>query len=347
MPIPDQQPDLGPRVLLAALALSSVVCFGVVGYTFFAPESSLLDRVYMTVVTLTTVGYGEVISTVDRPSLKIFTMFLMVFGMGILLFSVTTLTATLIEVDLADAFRRRRMKRRIAELNNHYIICGAGETGGHIVKELLTTHMPFVVIEETPGECYVLQEHAADVLLVTGDATDEEVLAEAGIARARGLCTVLPNDKDNLFLTLTARGLNPKLRIVTRGIGSRVLAKLKRAGADTVVSPTTIGGLRMASELIRPHTVSFLDLMLRDVGESHRFGELPLHAGCGWEGKCIRDMPLSGRHVLVVALRDPTGNFQYTPPADEPIAPGSTLIVLGPTNTVAAIRSELERAAAG
>ncbi len=346
MPTSDLEQDLWYRLRLSGMALAAVLCLGVLGYTVFAPDSSLLDRIYMTVVTLTTVGYGEVISTADRPGLKIFTMFFMVFGMGFLLFSVTTLTATLVEFDLSHVFRRRRMERRIADLENHYILCGAGETGTHVIEEFQVTNVPFVVVEENPDSCPVLEASGDGLLVVQGDATDEDVLRQAGIARARGLCAVLQSDKDNLFLTLTARGLNSTLRIVARGVGARVVAKLVRAGADSVVSPTSIGGLRMASELIRPHTVSFLDLMLRDIGESHRFGELPVTAGSGWTGKCIRDLPLRERQMLVVAVREPTGAFRYVPPADFQVVTGCTLIVLGRTDTVAAMRAELQQAEA-
>lgn len=332
--------DLRQRLSVAALALIGVICLGVAGYTFLSPDAPLLDRVYMTVVTLTTVGYGEVIPT-DTPALRIFTIFLMLFGMGILLFAVTTLTATLVELDLADIFRRRRMEKRIAGLQHHFIVCGAGDTGMHIIDELRATHTPYVVVEADPQRCDVLTAQDPDLLVLVGDATDDVHLETAGIRRARGIAAVLPNDKDNLYLTLTARGLNERLRIVARGVSDLIVAKLHKAGANAVVSPTAIGGLRIASELLRPHTVSFLDQMLRDSQASHRFGELPVAPGSAWAGKRVRDLALTEKRLLVVAVREPTGVFSYVPPAEHVLAPGSTLIVLGRTDTVATTRGTL------
>ena len=333
--------NLGRRLRIAAMALLSVIGLGVTGFTVLAPESSLLDRLYFAVVTLTTVGYGEVIQVTGRPGLMIFTMVYMVFGMGLLLFAVSTITATIIEVELDHVFRRRRMERRIAKLNQHFIVCGGGETGGHVMEEFRTMRGPFVLVEQDEDRCAHLAESMPDLLYIHGDATDEDVLKKAGVEQARGLCAVLPHDKDNLFLTLTARSMNDRLRIVARGIGPRVTAKLRRAGADAVVSATHIGGLRLASELARPHTVSFLDEMLRDAEASHRFGELPVREGGPWAGKRVRDVPLRDKHILAVAVRSPGGQFSYAPSADHVLEAGSTLIVLARTDTVAAVRAEL------
>lgn len=331
------------RLSLAVGLLVGSVVVGVIGFSILAPESALLDRVYFAVVTLTTVGYGEVIPVQGQPWLELFTMVYMVIGMGLLLFAVSTITASIIELDVGHVLRRRRMDREITALTNHYIVCGSGETGWHIVRELTAIQVPFVVIEQQTGRCPELLAEFPRLLYIEDDATDEDVLERAGIHRATGLCACLPNDKDNLFLTLTARGMNERLRIIARGQGSHIAGKLARAGADRVVSPPAIGGLRMASELTRPHTVSFLDQMLRDTHATHRFGELPLPDGCAWIGKAIRDLPLRSQRVLVVAVRHPSGHFEYIPNADEPLAPDSILVVLAETGTLSQLRAALER----
>src|SRR3972149_2536720 len=236
-----------------------ILCSGVIGYHLIEGWS-LFDALYMTVITLATVGYGE-IHTLPHAG-RIFTIFLIFGGMGILLYGVTEMTAFVVEGEMTGYLRRRTMKQRIGKLSNHYILCGWGLKGEHVLDELLRTKRQCVVVEIDANK--VIRLHERNAMVVEGDATHDDILIIAGIERAAGLVATLPTDKDNLFVVITARGLNPKLRIVAKvdEIGTR--EKFLRSGANTTVSTNFIGGLRMASELIRPDAVNFLDTMLRD-----------------------------------------------------------------------------------
>jgi voltage-gated potassium channel len=288
----------------------------------------------MTVITLSTVGFGEVIETTHSPQARIFTMVLILSGMGILLYSLSTVTAFMVEMDLFDIFKRRKMNQDIKNMRNHFIVCGAGSTGACIVDELKKTDTNYLVIERDPERLESLRK-LGDVFYIEGDATEDDVLLRAGIEHARGLAAALSTEKDNLFLTLTARQLNPSIRIVARGLDDSVNQKLRKAGANAVVSPTFIGGLRMASELIRPSVVSFLDTMLRDTAGAIRFGELHITQASRFVDQTIKSTRLRESNLLVVALKE-AGNpkFIYNPPADTTLREGMTLVVLGESKQI-------------
>ena len=318
--------------MLIALAMLFVMLFiGTVGYKLLTSAyHTWLDCLFMTVVTLSAVGYREVIPTSQFPGARTFTMFLIFSGMGILFYSVSTVTAFMIEMDLRDAFKRRKMKKDIKQLRNHVIVCGAGATGSCIARELEVTGVNFVVVERDEERLNALQK-LGDVLCLSGDATDDDILTEAGIDHAAGLAAALSSEKDNLFLTLTARQLNPSIRIVARGLDDSVNQKLRRAGADATVAPNVIGGLRMASELIRPVIVSFLDTMLRGASAAIRFEELHITPRSKYHNKTIRSTKLrEDANLLIVALRQPgSSDFEYNPPADFTLTNGMILVVLG------------------
>src|SRR3990172_72839 len=225
---------------------------------------------------------------------------------------------------------KRRMEKVLAKLHAHVIVCGAGETGKHVVEELLKTQTPCVVIEQDLARLKHL-ERFGGMPVIEGDATDGVVLSRARIDIARGLITTLPSDKDNLFVILTARELTPTLRIVSRVIADDSHAKLRKAGADAVVSSNQIGGLRLASELIRPHVVSFLDTMLRDPKRVLRLEEAEVVQGSPVVGKTLDELDLVSRVGLVVMAkrRGAKGEFVYNPKASTPLDAGDFLIVCG------------------
>jgi len=219
----------------------------------------------MTVVTLTTVGFAEVLpGFAEAAFAREFTVFLIVVGVGTFLYFVSTLTATIIEGDLQRALKETRMHRKIDKLKNHIIVAGAGSTGKHVLQELADHNISAVLVDIDPDAVLLYKESMSEVLCFVGDATDDDVLAKANIKTASALVAALGDDKDNLYLTISAREASPSIRIVARGSDLRVLKKLRKAGADTVVSPSYIGGLRMVSELLRPQAVRFLDDMRRD-----------------------------------------------------------------------------------
>ena len=221
------------------------------------------------------------------------------------------------------------MLKQIRDMHDHLIICGAGETGTFVVRELLKTKDVFVVIDQD-------EERLAKIALLgqipvlVGDGADDEVLHQAHIEKARGLASVLPEDKDNLLVTVTARQLNPSLRIVARCAEARMVDKLLRAGANSAVSPNMIGGLRLASELIRPSVVTFLDSMLRDTASTLRVEEIAIAEGSPWNGKTLRELDLHGRFdLLPLAVKSANGTLKCNPRAETALSGGSVLVVLG------------------
>jgi voltage-gated potassium channel len=313
--------SLRRRFAQIVLLVVAVVSFGTAGYVLIE-GFSLFDALYLTVITVASVGYGEIpreLTTAGRA----FTMVLIVGGLGTMAYALSAMTAFFVEGDIAHAWERRRMERRIAKLQGHVVVCGGGQTGRHIARELVATRSHFVVIERSPAETEALGR-LGEVLYLVGDATDTEVLLRARIDRAAGLITCMPSDKDNLFTILSARELNPSMRIVSRLIEDDTRPKLTRAGADAVVSVPTIGALRLASEMLRPHVVSVLDAMLREPG-SVRVQEIPV--GPSAAGRTLGDLELDERvGIRVFAMRDAaTRRHRFNPPSTYVLAEGDVL----------------------
>jgi len=327
--------NLRRRLVIALLLLLIVVMVTAAGYRILGgAHVSLLNAIYMAVITFATIGYGEVVDTGTNPALRIFNMVMILFGIGTMLYVFSISTAFVVEGELKDIFRRRKMLKQIRDMQDHFIICGAGETAYHVVQELLKTGHPFVVIDHDEGRLARLQ-HLGDFPVLKGEAADEELLEGAGISRAQGLATVLPDDKDNLMVTVTARQMNPAVRIIARCADARMGEKMVRAGASSAVSPNMIGGMRMASELIRPHVVGFLDLMLREKSKTLRVEEVAIGESSAWAGKTLHDSELHRRFdLLALAVRGPQGETTYNPQGDTRLKAGDVLIVMGDVNNV-------------
>jgi voltage-gated potassium channel len=315
---PDSPLARALRIVLMLLAILFIGAFGyhfIEGWTFF-------DALYMTVITLATVGYGEThpLSNAGR----VFTIFLILGGIGIITYGVTTVTALLVEGEMNGYLRRRRMRRAIEKLKGHFIVCGGGKNGRYVIEELRRTKRDVVVVERNRER---VQAYLQDgVLALEGDATSDDTLLAAGIRHASGLVASLPEDRDNLFVVITARGLSAKLRIVAKIDDVHVKEKFIRSGANSAVSAGAIGGMRMASELIRPDTVSFLDTMLRDVA-NFRVEDIPI--GPTYVGKSIKECEiLASAGILVVALKD-EGQYSFNPKPNTKLRSGDTLIVIG------------------
>lgn len=230
------------------------------------------------------------------------------------------------------------MLKQIAALADHFIVCGATDTAYHVVNELSKVGGKLVVIDLSEAELEKIS-HGGKFPVLAGDCADEETLETAGIARAKGLVTVLPDDKDNLMVTVTARQMNPRLRIVARCTNERTASKLIKAGATSAVSPNMIGGLRLASELIRPHVVSFLDAMLKEQGKTVRVEEIAIAKGSSWARKTIRDVGIHQEYdVLALARRDAGGEIFYNPRGATVLAEGDVLIVMGEVDRISRAR---------
>lgn len=320
------------RLLRASGLLLSIFLVGTLGYWIGTDfEYSLLDCAFMTTITLTTVGYGEVIPVSGNPGLEVFTVLLIVTGMGIMLFFASTLTAFIIEGEFRDLLQIRRMKKRIEQLDNHFIVAGVGKTGAHVIREILESQRPVIVVELDRDRVQHELDHAPrDFPYIIGDATQDEILQEAGIERAQSLITSLGNDRDNLFVTITARELNEDLRIIARGEDPDAEDKFRRAGATSVIYTNVLGGLRMASEAIRPEVTTFLDLMMRDHEHYRRVEELPVPDDSPLIGQTIRDAGIRQySDALVIAVYDADeDDYVFSPGPDHVIVRGSKLIVL-------------------
>ena len=311
-------------ILFAGLLLFSLAA-GTAGFRII-DGYSLFDAFYMTLITVTTVGYQEVhpLSHAGR----VFNSALILFGVTVVFFAVGTMTQTIIEMELHDRFGKRRTRKAIMKMHDHFIICGFGRVGRNAALELQKTGAPFVVIDR--NEQRVIRAAEAGMTAVVADATRDETLREAGIEAARGFVAALATDADNVFVILTARNLNPDLTIVTRASEEEAEAKLRRAGADIVFSPYSMAGQKLAQSLVRPHVVQFLDFAAESMGLDVMIEQFQVDEGADVVGRTLGDLKLrQDTGVMVLAIRKPDGNMLFNPPSDTPIAAGDFLIAMG------------------
>lgn len=338
-----QLDEMRRRLRTAGIGALLVLSVGSVGYYILDTGDTgihrVLDAVYMTVITLTTVGYGEIVPLDAKPWGRVFTMVLLIFGFAILAYFASTLTAFLVEGQIGNVFRRQRMQKAIGQLKEHYIVCGDRALAGHVLDELRRTRRPAVAIVPT-GSAPPPLATEGELLFVEGDPADEEILRSAGIMRAAGVFACMDSDRENVLITLTARQTNPILRIVSMLVDGRNEAKLRRAGADAVVSPPRIGGLRMASEMVRPTVATFLDSMLRDREHSLRIEEIPVGAGSPAIGRKLGALRLNETSgLLLLALVEPGGHRTHFKPDEEQLVEqGAVLIVMGDPEAVGSLR---------
>jgi voltage-gated potassium channel len=299
------------------------------------------DCAYMTIITISTVGFYELREMSHVPGARPVTVGLIISGVGVLAYMQSNLTALLVEGTIGQALRRRRMQRDIGKLSDHVVVAGAGGTGKHVIEELMATQTVFVVIDRSE---HTLQQVSDEIcggkmLYVHGDATADHVLLAAGIERARGVVAALTHDKDNLYVTLSARSLNAQARIVSKVVEDEAAPKILKAGASAIVNPTMIGARRLASELIRPEVNEFLDQMLRDKDRNLRLEEVVVPKGSAFVGRALKDTPIRrATRALVVAVREGDRTFTYNPDPEHVIAQGTTLIVLGETESIVKLR---------
>lgn len=313
------------RQLLFAFSLILLVIFiGTIGYIVLEGWP-LFDSLYMTVITITTVGYREVHDLSDTG--KLFTIFLIVCGVGTILYTLNNAARVLIEGEFKEIFGRRKLEKTIKGLKGHHIICGYGRMGKVIGKELKEKGARFVVIEK---EALNPEIFDGDMLFVNGDATRDEILREAGIERAKGLISVLSTDAENLYVVLSARVLNPELNIVARAGEEGSEQKLLRAGADRVVSPYHIGGLRIAHSLLKPAVVDFIEFATRSGNIDLQMEEVYVHSGSKITGMTLDECGV-GRElgIIIVAIKREGGDMRFNPTFKTAIKAGDILIALG------------------
>jgi voltage-gated potassium channel len=331
------------RLIAAVGVFAALVAVGTVGY-FALGEGrwSFGDCAYMTVITISTVGFFELGHMRDVPGARALTVGLIIGGVGVLAYMQSNLTALLVEGVIGQALRRRRMFKEIEKLSGHVVVAGAGGTGKHVVEELVATQTPFVVIDRSEQTLKHISEEmcGGKMLHVHGDATLDHVLLAAGVQRARGVVAALTHDKDNLYVTLSARSLNASARIVSKVVEDEAAPKIIKAGASSIVNPTMIGARRLAGELIRPEVHEFLDQMVRDKDRNLRLEEVAVPRGSSFVGKALKDTPIRrDTRALVVAVRGSDREFTYNPDPDYVIGEGTTLIVLAETDSIVKLRA--------
>ena len=314
------------RLIFAVFLLFVVIITGTIGYILIE-KWNFLDSIYMTIITIATVGFHEV----GELTLfgRIFTIGLIIMGIGIVGYTIANLSAFIIEGDIRNLFKERKMMKQIVKLKNHIIVCGYGKTGLEIIQEFEKFKKNYLIIEKNEQKADELKNQGHLVLL--GDATDDMILEKAGVKQADGLIATLSNDADNVYIVLTARGMNPDIRIIAQSIDAQSCKKLLHAGANKIVSPYTIAGRRMARLLLTPGIVNFLEVMVQNQEIELKIEEIYIQDGSSLTGKMLKESNIKaetdGAHVIGIKKGD--DKIIINPQGDTVLQEGNTLYALG------------------
>jgi len=324
--------------IVIVIFLTGILLAGTLGYVVFE-DTGFWDSLYLTAMTITTVGYGDIVPL--HPEGKVFTVFLVFTGVGLVLYAFSKFAETMVEGGLRNILERRKMKMQVAHLRDHYIVCGYGRIGKVICQILNENKRPFVVIEKDEEEVKSIE--AEGFFVLSGEASDDEILLEAGIKIARGLIAVVSSDADNVFITLTARGLNPGLFIMARSGGAPGAdRKLMRAGASKVISPYYIGARRMAQLIVRPTVIDFIDLTMHAGELGLRMEELLVTEKALFADKKLMDSGIRQKHdIIVVAIKREGEEMLFNPRPDTTILAGDILVVLGGHDQISELENEV------
>ncbi|MCF6289977.1 MAG: potassium channel protein [Desulfobacterales bacterium] len=314
------------KTVTGLIILAAILFVGTTGYMVLE-GSSMLNALYMTVITITTVGYGEVFPL--SPSGKLFTIALIVVGVSFVLYLFGNITEAMVEGGLRRILGRKKMEKKVSRLKDHYIVCGFGRIGKVICSVLKENNRPFAVIEHDPEQIQQIEE--LGYLSLQGEASNDEMLLAAGIKKAKGLIAVVSSDADNVYITLSAKGLNPNLFILARSSGEEGSeVKLLRAGANKVISPYYIGACRMAHLLVRPTVIDFIDLTVHAGELGLRLEEMRVTDKAAFAGKSLKDTNIRKEHdLIVVAIKRDQGEMLFNPGPDTTILQDDILVVLG------------------
>jgi voltage-gated potassium channel len=327
-------PGNNRRILFAILAVTVAIGLGTLGFALIEGWS-ILDSLYVAAQTVTTVGYGDL--TPATRNGRVFSTIFMLVAVGVVLYALTSAVQSIVQSELVATFGQRRRSRKMSKLRNHFIICGAGRVGSHLIRGLLGGAETFIVIEKDQQKVAELLDQG--VIVLVRDATLEESLREAGVEHARGLAACLPNDADNVYVVLTARDLNPKLHIVARAAEEQAESKLIRAGANRVVAPTIIGGHRMAMALTKPAVHDFLGSITANTLEL-AFEQLEVGPSSDLIGRKLSETNIrSVLNIVVVSIRRSHGQILFNPGGEATIESGDVLIAIGHAETLMKLAS--------
>ncbi|NCB41135.1 MAG: potassium channel protein [Clostridia bacterium] len=309
----------------------SILIVGVLGYMVLL-NVSFTDALYMTVITISTVGYGEVGEMTDAA--KLFSIGIIFSGLTVVGYGATSMVSLFFEGELKDAWRRKRMEEKIHNLTEHYIVCGAGDIGTTVINCLTKNSANFVVVEENEKKVEELSE--SGILAILGDATHEEVLKRAGIEQAKGIVCALSTDAENVFTVLTARQMHHDIYIISKAIDQSAHNKLLKAGANKTISPNEIGGQRMAALMIRPSIMSFLDVITHAGDVTLDLEEVLITGSSSFVGKTLSEAKIPDRTGLIVLALNKNGveHFKFNPNSSETLNEGDIMIVLGTNDQV-------------
>ncbi len=324
------------------MALVCVLAVGTVGYLVIGgATTTVVDALYMTFITIATIGFNEVIDLTGKPGARIFTMCIGFAGIGVTSYIFSKVTAYIIAGEFNAALRRRKMLKRISELSGHYIVCGAGRVGANVAHELEKTNRAYVLVDIVDTAIQSHSERYPHALYVLGDATEDEMLEEAGIKRAAGVFAVTGDDNRNLVITLSAKQINSACRIVARCHEMNYFSKMERVGADAIVSPDFTGGLRIVSSMVRPHVVNFLDEMLRSDGDLR---VEQVETGVATAGIALAKFAPPCAEYIILALRTASQETIFNPMPERVLQAGDVAVVMA---TPAGRRTLEYRASAG
>ena len=325
------------RLTYCTIGMIALFVAGTTGYVLLEGWS-VIDALYMTVITLSTVGYKEV-GPVSHEG-QIFTMALILLGVSFVFYVLGSVVQFMVEGRIREIMGRHKLEKKIRGLKGHYIICGYGRVGTSIVKDLESNHLELVLIERNPARVQKLNER--NILHIAGDATDEENLIKAGIERARGLVTALKTDSDNVFVTLSARQLNPDLFILARAAQESSESKMLAAGASQVVCPHRMGAHRMAQTILRPTVTDFLELTTSDATRDIQMEEMPVYRTSKLINVPLQDSGIRKEFdLIVVAVKKPSGDILFNPSAQTKLEAGETVIAIGKLKQLEQLRELL------
>ncbi|HFK1762581.1 potassium channel protein [Bacillus wiedmannii] len=322
------------QLWIAVICMTFVVILGTLGFMAIE-EISLFQAFWMTMITVLTVGYGDAVPVTQAG--KVFALLIIPVGVGIVTYAIGVVAAMIVEGNLFHAVRRKKMDKQIAQLQNHIIVCGCGRVGLQVVHELQEKKIPFVVVDKDES---ILEKEK--LLYVHGDATEDEVLHHAGISKAAGLVAIVANDAENVFITLTARGLNDAIKIVARAEKPETEDKLKRAGANKVINPSSMAGIHIAKGIANPLTVHYIDTVLYGVEQSFVIEEIAVGEGSILASKSLLESDVRNQFDVTILAILRNGNVIHNPTGQEKLQEHDMIIVFGSVEKLGQFEKELQ-----